>query len=107
MTAQRVVDDIDDAAAAELPRRRVDRDTERRGRLLPPSGELAQRLFDDPIADRNDEAALLQNRDERAWRNQASRRVTPAYERLDAMNAERAGVVNRLIVKDELVFCER
>ena len=65
---------------AKLHRREIDGDLER----LRPRRRLAAGLAQDPFADRDDEAALLGERNEVAGRDQAALRMLPAHQRLEA-----------------------
>ena len=81
--AQRVADHLHEIGLLELQRRHVDRHRHRRAGVLPRS-RLAYRLFQHPVADRDDEPGLLGQRDEDGGRNLPQFRVAPPDQRLSA-----------------------
>ncbi len=70
---------LDQVAAVELGRRKIDRDLDV---LRPIDGFVAGRL-EHPFAERHDQPGLLGDRDELGRRNEAARRVVPAQQRLE------------------------
>ena len=80
---------------------------DRRGGLLAEELGLAAPLAQDPAADRDDQPALLGERDELEGRDQAAGGVAPAQQRLDAGDRAVAQADERLVVQLELVALER
>ena len=71
-----------------------------------PAGELAAGLLQHPTPERDDEAGLLRQSDERTGRHQPALRVRPADERLEADDALLLERDDRLVVQLELVPVE-
>src|ERR1043166_5276597 len=72
-----------------------------------PAGGVRAGLAQDPLAERNDQAALLRDRDELVWRNEAALRVTPAHQRLGAGTLLGTDVDDGLIVQLEFAARRR
>ena len=93
---------LDELGALELARGDVDRDVQRDSpscaRRRP-----ARRPAPAPSADRDDQAVLLGDRDERVGRDHAARGMAPAQQRLDAHDALVLEVEHRLVDEEELV----
>ena len=85
----------------ELDRRKIDRDPQR----ARPRRSLAAGLAQDPFADRNDQAALLGERNECPGGHHAARRIAPANERLKSDEVAVDGRL-RLKMKREFIVCE-
>ena len=107
----RFVDDRADARREvqlpELPRREVHRHGERLGAVGFPCAQVGARLPQHPFADRNDEPAFLQDRNEVRRRDDAAARMVPAQERLGAARALALQVELRLIDEAEFAALER
>ena len=91
---------VDDARELGLESWRGDRLTRSRSRGRPrgaPVGGLAAGLVEHPVADRDDQAGLLGDRDEARGADQAARRVLPAQQRLDADDAAVSRARPRLV----------
>ena len=71
--------------------------------LLTPDRELAAGLVEHPGADLGDHPGLLGGGDERQRRHGAPRRVVPADERLEALDASAGQLDDGLVVEVELV----
>src|SRR4029079_15728031 len=69
-----------------------------------PGGELVARLLEHPAAERDDEPALLRDRDEVVRRHDAAGRVRPPEERLGPDDGAGLQVDDRLVVEDELLL---
>ena len=67
-----------------------------------PSRELADRLVDDPCADRDDAPRVLGDGDEVSWADTAQRRVVPAQERLETDGRTVGQRDDRLVDEPEL-----
>ena len=72
-----------------------------------PGRALAAGLVQDPFVDRQDQARLFGQAQERAGRQQAALRVLPAQQRLDADDLVAAQIDLRLIVQHEFVARQR
>ena len=99
---QHRVHEAGEVAVAELDRRQVDRDLQR----LRPGGGLAAGLAQHPFADRHDEPAFLGERDEGAGRDQATLRMLPARQRLEAGDLA-VDARLRLVVQHQLAALDR
>ena len=75
--------------------------------LLVPDVQLAAGLVDHPVADINDHAGLLGNRQKLVRRQQAARRVLPAQQRFEANDRPARRAVLRLIEQTQLVAIQR
>jgi hypothetical protein len=84
----------------ELQRRDVDGHRHRVPALVPQRG-LAHGLAEHPVADGDDEAAVLGHRDEARRRDVAQLRVAPAQQGLGADDAAARQVDLRLVVQPE------
>src|SRR6185437_4205676 len=87
----------------ELARREVDSHAQMQALVLPRAG-LAARLVQYPLSDGHNEAGILGQRDEPTGRNEPARGVTPADERLGALDVARGDIHLRLIVQLELAL---
>src|SRR5690606_197779 len=70
-----------------------------------PGGELQERLADRPLAERNDQAGFLRDRDEFGRRYPVAV-VLPAHQRLDRPGPRAAHVEHRLVVERDLAALE-
>ena len=97
-------DGRDEIRHRELARRQVDAHHEvaRRRVAALPLADLLARGLEHPAADRQDEARLLGERDERQRRHDAAGRVEPAQERLHADDPAGRELDDRLVVEPEL-----
>ena len=96
------MDQSGQVAVAELHRRQIDRDLQRLG----PGCRLAARLAHDPLAHRDDQPALLGERDEGAGRDHAALRMLPSNQRLEPDDL--AGDARlRLVVHRQLAAFDR
>src|SRR5437868_11106308 len=73
----------------------------------PPGLDLTDRLAHDPAADLDDQAALLQYRDEGSRGDQAFARMIPAQQRLGTDHSAVAEAHDRLVMQDEFAVVER
>src|SRR5947207_1463000 len=74
---------------------------------LAPGAHVAAGLPQHPAAELGDVAALLHHLNEARWHQHTGLGVPPAHERLDAEDAPRAEVDDRLIFEEELLLSER
>ena len=88
---------------AQLPVRHVDRDAQRRQARALPGATLEASGAQHPRADLDDETALLGERQEPAWTEQAPVRMLPAEEGLQADDLPAHRIDRRLVMQDELV----
>jgi len=98
---QHAVHETRQVAMAELHRRQVQRDLQRRR----PGGGLAARFSQGPFSDRHNQPVLLGGRDEAAGRDQAAVRVHPADQRLEADDLALHARL-RLVVQQELAAAD-
>ena len=107
----RAIDDGADAHVevelAELPRRQVHRDRQQLGPRGLPGAQVRARLAQHPFADRHDQSALLEDRDEVRRRDDAAGRVVPTQQRLGAARPLGLQVEFRLVHQAELAALER
>ena len=87
----------------------IDRDEDRLavGHGVAPGGGLGARLFDHPIADRDDQPAALGHADELGWFEQPAGPVLPAKKRLDPDDPLIFDRHDRLVKEHQLVALER
>ncbi len=100
---ERPVDVLGEFPAVELVGGHVHGDAE----LEPfraPCGGLAAGLLEHPAADRDDQPALLGQRDEARGRHDAPLRMAPAHERLDADHPLAGQIEDRLVDQEQLVL---
>src|ERR1700722_8867569 len=90
---------LDHIGFLELHGRNIDSDLD----VVRHSLCVAACLAQNPFADRHDQSGLFRQWYKLAGRNQPLRRVPPAYERLDAVDAARPRENDRLIKKHELL----
>jgi hypothetical protein len=79
----------------------------RPGEAALPLRGLSQHLLQEPFAHRDDEAGLLEQRDELLRADHATRRILPAQQRLDADQASGPQRHDRLVVDRELRLLQR
>ena len=96
------LDHVDEVGAAELQRRDVDGDGQARPALAVEAGAPQH-----PLAELDDEAGVLGDRNEIRRRDLAGGRMVPARQRLDADHDRAAGVDDRLIGGGEAVVADR
>ena len=102
--AENLGDEQRQGAAAELQRREIDRDAQRRQASALPSLGLAAGLAQHPFADRQDEAVFFGPIEEGARRRECRRRRDPNAASASApMIAPRRKIDLRLIVQAELI----
>src|SRR5438445_13637957 len=77
------------------------------GRLSPPCSELARRLVDGPGRQRLNATGLFGQRDEDAGADDAARRVYPAREGLEAVQAVRLQIEQGLVGQRQLALADR
>ena len=94
---ERAERDLHQVAALELHRRQIDRDADRLG----PARGLRAGGAQHPLAERDDQAGLLGERDELAGRDQAALRMVPAHQRLEAADPAVLEANDRLVVQLE------
>ena len=70
--------------------------------LFLPLANLAASLFQDPLADGNNQAGLFGDIDELVRRDESAFRVMPAYQSFKATDGSRLKSDNRLVMKDKL-----
>src|SRR4030095_12893476 len=95
------MDDRRQVALTELRRREVDGDLQR----LRPGRRFAAGLPQNPFADRDDQTALLDQRDKDIRRYDAAARMLPPDQRLEADDLA-SDQCQGLIVQDKFVFLE-
>src|SRR6185312_12283554 len=90
-------------------RRQIDRNVEREllADLFVPIGQCAGGLVHRPSAERQNQAALLCDRDELGWADLAAIFMVPAGKRFEASNPPRLEIDERLIEQLELILLER
>ena len=99
---QDALDHVDEIGAAELQRRNVDRDGQARPGLAVEAGAAQH-----PVAELDDQAGMLGDRDEFGRRDLAAGRMGPAAERLDADHGLAALVDDRLVEQLQAVVFDR
>src|SRR5207244_13611065 len=87
----------------ELDRREIDRDAN----MLGPFGRLEAGGPEHPLADREDQAGLLGERNEQSGRDNAAGRMVPADQRLEARKLLRRGADHGLILELQLAAGDR
>ena len=105
VAAQGRGDAVDEVGAAELQRRDIDRHRHQRQAGSAPGGELGAHRVEHPLAEAEDQAALLGDGYEAPRQQQAQLRVLPAHQGLGAHQAA-VGGHQRLVVKHQLVAIE-
>ena len=107
----RLLEDPDEARfeiwRTELRGRDVRGDDDRCEPAVEPAPEVRRRGAQDPLAERDDQAPLLGDRNELVWQHEPALRVVPADQRLRADDAPRLHLHLRLEVEDELSARER
>ena len=96
------LDHVDEVGAAELQRRDVDGDGQAR-----PVAAVEAGAAQHPLAELDDEAGVLGDRNELRRRDLADGRMGPARQRLDADHVVAAGIDDRLIGGLEAVVLDR
>src|SRR5579863_60899 len=104
---QRFRDGLREILLAELTRRDVHRDDDRRQSGILPCLVLRAGALEDPFADRHDEAGLFGERDEAPRTDRAALRDAPAQQGLGPHDLSRREVDSRLITEHELLALER
>src|SRR5262249_27458757 len=107
VVAEAVRDAVDQSGPLELARRQVHRDPELRPARGPPGRQLLARARQHPLADRDDPAVLLEQRDELPRRNDGPARPVPAQQRLVGHHALTIDGELGLEVQPELAALER
>src|SRR5207244_1092672 len=97
---------LDEFPTVELMRGHVHRNTYA-GPLISPRRGLAAGLSENPAADRHDQTNLLGHGDEAVREDDASRRVAPADQGLDADNLTALQVEYRLVEEEKLALLQR
>eukprot|EP01136_Pigoraptor_vietnamica_P033089 Opistho-1_new@95611 len=97
---------VDEVGLLELQRRHVHRHHHRAALCTPQRG-LAHRLAQHPVTQRDDEAALLRDRNELARRDVAEVGISPAQQRLGTDHRARGDVDLRLVVQPEVAALQR
>ena len=106
MQLERARDCLHETVAAELARRDVHRDAHPRSGSMPLRGAL-HRLHQGPVAELLDKLGFLGNRDEQRRRDEATGRMLPAHQRLDADDGSAREIHLRLVMQLELLLRER
>src|SRR6266850_4023529 len=96
---------LDEAVAAELARRDVDRDAHRTSGRMPLRGAL-HRLHQGPVAELLDQLRLLGDRDEQRRRDEAALGMLPAHERLEADDGSGGEIDLRLVMQLDLLLAD-
>src|SRR5207248_7810187 len=106
--AQRMSDVRDEVRVRELQARDVDAHVELGARAdRTPFAHLPACLRNHPVAERNDESRLFRGRDEARGLEQATLRMVPAREGLEADEAAVAQRADRLVVEEDLPLAQR
>jgi hypothetical protein len=74
--------------------------------VVGPVRQLRAGAPDDPLADLVNEASLLCDRNELAWRDQSARRMPPAQQRLESGDPVLTKIEEGLIDQEQLVPCD-
>ncbi len=98
---------LDEFRLAELVRRNIDRHFAHVDALVEPGLDLAAGGEQHPVAERQDQAAFLGDRDELGRANQAALRVAPANQGFDADHLAAEQVDLWLVVQHQLVIGQR
>ncbi len=94
---------IDKVPPPQLQRRDIDGDTYVQQAGVVPFADVAYRLEKDPLANIDDGAGLLEQRDEYRRLNDAVFRVLPAQQRFETFDFAALDIDLRLIVEQELL----
>jgi hypothetical protein len=105
--AQHVVNELPETFLAKLHGRNVHGDGEGRNSVLLPPPHLQASGTEDPLPNRNNQAAVFGDAYEFIGRDESQFRVTPAQQRLKARDLAGAKVGLRLVHEEEFVAVER
>ena len=98
---ERIADVVNQPIGLQVPHGDVDRDAGPVSSLVPRPG-LPAGLVEHPPADLDDEATLLEHRDEDVGRDRPLRGVLPSEQCLDALDLHPVEIEDRVVEQEEL-----